>query len=648
MQSLIETRHHSVHRPSRREMLGLLALLGWGIPAGAQVFQNMAPAWNITQYDWAGTYGAAVSTADWDDDGWPDLTFGSTTGNLRAFRNLQGTGFEVVPLPFEMQSETKALLWVDLDNDGDDDLFIQEDNGRVGMIRNDGAAGFVDVTATSGIAFDQTETAGASFGDYDRDGDLDLYICRYIEFPPNDDPIHRNVLMRNDGNLTFTDVSEGSGATDDAWLSFQSLWWDYDLDGWQDIYVINDKTGPNALFRNLGDGTFESVAEPLGLDLVLDCMTASLGDFNHDGLQDMFNTGTPFGGDGLGSKLSVGLPDGTFQEAAATFGLDFDRFCWGAAWMDVDNDTDLDLFVTEHEFLQPYGINYLYENLGQGMDFSFEAFGESVYAIDYLNSHVVATADIDNNGWVDFVMHNLGNHAARIWMNGGFENGFQSIRIALEGTLSNRPAAGSLLSVQQGDLVQRRFTHVGENYLSQESEWELFGLEDEAVDAVTVHWPSGLVEAFDVEAFGLDPGTQHVLVEGGSACPQPEVHHAFCEGGGPILGPVVPAGATTAWVNAAGQPLPAGQALAWQPGMGDVTVVVLWQGQVLCSVEHVVEVVVLDADFDVSGAVDNADLLALLSGLGCVEACSHDLDGNGSTDVGDLLSLLAQYGTSCQ
>jgi len=75
---------------------------------------------------------------------------------------------------------------------------------------------------------------------------------------------------------------------------------------------------------------------------------------------------------------------------------------------------------------------------------------------------------------------------------------------------------------------------------------------------------------------------------------------------------------------------------------------VLWQGQVLCSVEHVVEVVVLDADFDDSGAVDNTDLLAMLSGLGCVEACSHDLDGNGSTDVVDLLALLAEYGTACQ
>jgi hypothetical protein len=624
-------------------------MIALGNPARlcGQVFQNLASDWNVIQYNWDGHYGAAVSTADWNNDGWPDLTVGTTQGALRTYLNVEGTGFQSVPLPFVMESETKAILWVDLDNDGDDDLFVQEETGRVGVIRNDGPAGFVDVTAESGISFEETETAGASFGDMDNDGDLDLYICRYIEFPGEDDPIHRNVLMRNEGNLVFTDVSEGSGATDNAWLSFQSLWWDHDGDGWQDIYVINDKTGANALFRNLGDGTFEDVAPALGLDVVLDCMTASLADFNLDGMQDMFNTSTPFGGDGMGSKLLVAQPNGNFLEASANHGLNMDRFCWGAAWMDVDNDADLDLFVTEHEFLQPYGLNYLYENGGQGLDFHFSPFAENVYGADYLNSHVVATADFDGNGWVDFVMHNIGNHAMRLWMNTGFDNGYESIRIALEGTISNRPAAGSLIDFITSNYHQKRHTHVGENYLSQESEWELFGLGMGTLEGIQVTWPSGLVEFFHPDIHGLNPGGQYTLVEGSSACPNEVVTHHFCEPSGNLFLPPLPQGATGVWITETGQSITGQQGLNWNPAYGNVTVDVVWQNQTLCSITHVIEVTPLDADFNQDGAVGTTDLLQLLGSLGCLEACNEDLDNDGVTSIHDLLMLLPQMGTSC-
>ena len=164
-----------------------------------------------------------------------------------------------------------------------------------------------------------------------------------------------------------------------------------------------------------------------------------MGDFNQDKRQDLFHTNTYFGGDGLGSKLFVRQPDQTFEESAAAYNLDIDEFCWGAVWMDVDNDTDLDLFVAEHDLLNPYGINHLWENLGginDGRRQSFAGFcpfRHHVYDLDYLNAHVVASADFDHNGWIDFVMHNLGNHAARIWMNSGFDNGYSSISIELEG-----------------------------------------------------------------------------------------------------------------------------------------------------------------------------------------------------------------------
>lgn len=237
----------------------------------------MASDWSVTQYDWDGIYGAAVSTADWNDDGWPDLTFGSTDGALRTYVNQQGQGFEALPLPWNMGSETKALVWLDLDNDGDDDLFVQEETGRCGILRNDGEGFFINVTPNSNLPQAATEAAGVSFGDMDNDGDLDLHLCRYLEYPMNNSPADRNVLMRNDGNFTFTNVSSESGIDTHLRLSFQSIWWDQNEDGWQDIFVINDKNGANAMFRNNGDGTFFDVAGELNMDLVMDCMTASMG-----------------------------------------------------------------------------------------------------------------------------------------------------------------------------------------------------------------------------------------------------------------------------------------------------------------------------------------------------------------------------------
>ena len=253
------------------------------VSAHAQVFTNEAPAFGITAYNWNGHYGAAVSTADWNDDGWADITLGSSEGALRGYRNLQGNGFEMVAFPWTIGSETKALLWVDLDNDGDDDLFIQEANGRCGLLRHEDGDTFVDVTSNSDLSelnssFPQltTEAAGASFGDMDNDGDLDfssagmwdgrLRWCQSQRAAAErwEFHLHRHQFVlwhRRPHEIEFSKPVVG-----------------HNDDGLQDILVINDKDHPNALFENVGDGTFVDVAPEY--NLVIDCMSASLGDFN--------------------------------------------------------------------------------------------------------------------------------------------------------------------------------------------------------------------------------------------------------------------------------------------------------------------------------------------------------------------------------
>ena len=146
----------------------------------AQVFVNASDAYNITQYNWDGHYGSGITLADWDNDGWPDLTFGATSGAIRTWRNLGGTGFEMIPLPWLSEGEIKALLWADFDNDGDDDLCVLEESGRCGFLEHNGEGGFQLVQNTkegdSQLPQAETESGGSSFGDMDGDGDLDLHI----------------------------------------------------------------------------------------------------------------------------------------------------------------------------------------------------------------------------------------------------------------------------------------------------------------------------------------------------------------------------------------------------------------------------------------------------------------------------------------
>tara|TARA_B110000003_G_scaffold45933_3_gene43952 strand:- start:29555 stop:31489 length:1935 start_codon:yes stop_codon:yes gene_type:complete len=617
-----------------------------------QTFTNQAPAFGIQNTNGGGLYGAAVSTADWDNNGWPDLTLGSSSGVLRTYRNLQGDSFTEYPLPWHIESEVKSLLWVDLDNDGDDDLFILEAEGRSGIVRNDGGGQFVLVSEAgfvTGLPNAATESGGASFGDMDGDGDLDLHICRYLQFPLFEDDANRNVLLRNDGDFQFTNVSSGSGIDDHIWLSFQSTWWDINEDGLQDLLVINDKDNPNAVYLNQGDGTFANASSDLNMDVVIDCMSLCIGDFDQDSDMDLFHTNTHFGGDGLGAKLLVQEEDGTFSEQAQGHGLDMDRFCWGAAWMDVDNDMDLDLFVTEHDFLLPYGNNILYQNNGANTNFTFTPFSTDVYDNDYLNSHVVATADFDRNGWVDFVVHNIGNHVVRMWMNGGSNSGYNSVAFGCEGTISNRNGIGAKMELQSAGVKQVRLVHAGENYLSQESEFETFGLGSaSSFESMDIHWPSGVVDIFDADAHNLAAGQQYVLREGHSPCPEPTVEHVSCA---PLWWPPVPEvhpSFELSWISDSGVDLSqSSQAPLWNLETGDFTMSATWNGLAMCDVHYVVNFEPLPADFDDDGAIGTSDLLTMLSSIGCTGDCIQDFNADSSVTVMDLLVFLTVLGQSC-
>ena len=619
--------------------------------------------WGIIQYDWDGVYGSGVSTVDWNMDGWDDLTFGNSSGGLRTFINNQGNGFTSIHLPIIQQTESKSIMWLDIDDDGDLDFYYSDADGRIEIIENIHNTSFVNVTVLSNIPQVNVPTEGSSWGDYDNDGDLDLYICRYYENPENLSSEYRNVLMRNEGDFQFTDVTTESLTGIYTRASFQSVWVDWDKDGFQDLFVINDKNGANTLFHNLQNGQFEDIATQVGLDISMDAMSASLGDYNSDGITDIYISDSGIGVNPQGCKLFRGTQSGVYIEESELLGVNLIEFCWAALWMDIDNDTDLDLFISEHDPVNPYQENFLFENSGTetSAPLGFNLVSTDVYATDLLNSHTLASGDFDRNGWIDFVVHNIGNHKARIWMNAGFnDEPANYTQIGLKGQLSNTMGVGSWIEVSAGGITQTKSTYCGENYLGQEGLYEHFGLgETSFVDSLKIKWPSGIIDKHYALDIGNDTESRRFYTEGHSAC-QHVSDITLC---GPETATV---SATPFWEGAecvwsyqetapqdmgidSTQPLET--LLSESIGMtltnaGFYKYTVSHQGEFLCASSFQI-LNEFTGDLTGDGIIGSSDILALISDYGCLSNCAIDFNENGSTDINDLLILLALFGESC-
>ncbi len=451
-------------------------------------------------------FGAGTSFADFNGDGWPDITCATYT-DLFIYQNNEGV-CEFVSLELDLDFDVKLPVWVDFDNDGDRDLFVTQYQGPEKLFENDGDFNFTDISEEAGFGNYPGPTFGQSWGDYDKDGDLDLYICRYI-FSITDEQEefqteYENRLYRNNGNGTFEDVTATAGVSDGVSLSFQSAWIDYNKDSWPDLYVINDMEHPNRLYHNNGDGTFSEVGEAAGADVPLaDAMSVSAGDFNNDGYEDLFMTNVAI----MDAVLLENNGDGTFTDIAVEAGVDLDQYGWGANWVDIDNDGFLDLYICEYYYDAPELPNIIMMNNGDG---TFSNTSADMLQFDVSNSYSVSSADWNRDGGIDFLVSNLGPQVADLWQADPFPSRW--IQMNPVGTVSNRDGIGVEMEVWTGDLYQYRYSKMGENYLGQDSDWELFGLGSTAqVDSIRLTWPSGIVDMwYDLPLFQfltLEEGT---------------------------------------------------------------------------------------------------------------------------------------------
>jgi len=416
----------------------------------------------------------------------------------------------------------------DWDNDGFPDVFVNNFGLNV-LYRNNGDGTFSDVTQIAGVAGDGQVGAGACFLDLDADGDLDLYAANYVKFTcathvsqsqdghpvyvgPRSYPFEPDLLYRNNGDGTFTDISTASGIAAHAGSGMGAICCDYDGDGDTDVFVLNDVAG-NYLFENDGAGNFREVGlmagaayNALGDDL--GSMGVDCGDYDNDGRLDFLTTSYQ----GELPVLYRNRGDGTFADATvhARVGAAALRHVnWGVGLVDFDNDGWRDIFMAcghlqdNIDLLDSStayrALNILLANNGDGTFTDVSAVGGAGMSIER-SSRGAAFDDLDNDGRVDAVI--LNSRQEPTVLRNVSSGGNHWIQLRLRGVEANRDGVGSRVRVVAGDLVQIAEVHSGRGYQSHWGARLHFGLGTRnRVDRLEVHWLGGGVDVLEnVEA----------------------------------------------------------------------------------------------------------------------------------------------------
>ena len=543
-----------------------------------QALSAPTPVLDVPMTAYVDYFAEGVSVVDFDNDGDLDVFAGVKFGPARLYRNDGDRSFTDVSDVTGIASvhEARSSYFFDWDNDGDQDALLLTARRLYLLENRDGE--FIDVSSAS--HFDRMSTTGltgATIADYNNDGLLDFYVANYGDLANS--PVldyfdsHRgfkNQLFMNtgDGQFQMTTVDAGLDDGNDRW-SFSAVSFDYDDDGNQDLYVVNDY-GPNQMFRNLGGATFEEVTATSGSSDYGNGMAVSLGDLNGDGREDLY-VSNMISHAGKRLAASDDFPDdkpardklrrfakgntllsataGGFQEVESPEISDA-KWAWGSVLFDYDNDADLDIYVANgmysnlrrqdtdpvfwRHLLAPistgmppvsYATGYFsyllqqesYSFAGYERNRLFQNFGAGVFrdvaattGTDLvLDSRSVVAADLDEDGRQDLIIASRNDPKLLIYWN-ELEDGGQFLELDLEGRKSNRDGVGAVVEVQCGDRIQRR-THVaGSGYLSQGPQRLSFGLGAcSRVDRITVDWPSGTKSLVS----GVEAGTRLLIRE---------------------------------------------------------------------------------------------------------------------------------------
>jgi len=509
------------------------------------------------------TTGTGVAIFDYDNDGWPDIFFvngttmeGSAKGDQptnHLYRNNHDGTFTDVTLQAGLSGPSgwgQGVCVGDYDNDGWEDLYVTY-YGKNRLYHNQHGV-FSEVAEKSGVAGSgKAWGSGCAFVDYDRDGLLDLMVANYVDFDlstapapgarasclwkgvpvmcgPRGLPGETNILYRNRGNGTFEDVTAKAHIDQtNGHYALSVSTFDYDDDGWPDIYVACDST-PSILYHNNRDGTFTDVAVTAGAAFNEDGreqagMGSTIGDYDGDGSLDIFKTN--FSDDT--STLYHNNGDGTFTDAtfAAGLGLYTKYLGWGTMFFDFDNDGWPDLVLANgHVYPEvdkyKLGSDYeepriLYRNNGNGTFSQIASPGKGIASA--ISSRGLAVGDLWNDGRLSIVVSNMNARPSLLVNQERYSNHWAAFKLV--GTKSNRDGIGARITLRAGKRILVDEVRSGSSYISSSDMRVHFGLGAATkIDYVEVRWPSGLLEHFDA---GVDK--IETLKEGtGTRADQPE------------------------------------------------------------------------------------------------------------------------------
>ncbi len=492
------------------------------------------------------TTGCGAAFYDYDNDGWLDIFLvngtrlegfpaGQEPTNRLYKNNRDGTFTDVTVKAGLVHSGWGQGVCVgDYDNDGYEDLFVSYFGKNI-LYHNNGNGTFTDVSEKAGVASSgKLWSTGCAFLDYDRDGKLDLFVANYIDLDlatapvPESGPCQykgvlvacgppglrggKNILYRNNGDGTFTDVSKASGILDaNGTFGLGVLTADFDNDGWPDIYVANDSTA-SALYQNMKNGKFTDIAMDAGCALSADGkpqagMGVSAADYDLDGLLDIVKTN--FAGDTPSLYRNQG--GGLFEDITfpAGLGMHTQYLGWGCGFFDFDNDGWPDILIcnghvypeveqlrTEAGYAQR---KLLYRNLRNGRFEDVSTKGGPGIS-DPSASRGCAFGDFDNDGDVDMVINCVNDIPQLVRCDSSLNHNW--IKVRTIGTKSNRSGIGARIRCvthmpgESKPHAQIDEVRSGGGYFSQSDLRVHFGIgKAEKVELLEVRWPSGAVDS---------------------------------------------------------------------------------------------------------------------------------------------------------